>query len=280
MTIVHLRPLLILAIALAPYRSAASLCPTLTRPYETIISTTSSSVVPGSVRLHFEGSYLGYAPVFGSPSATLNGNSITVTIPVTDTAEPGTPTSPPTSPFCVVGDVELGPLVAGSYYVVLLDKVTVEGLGQGLIGGGGGSFVWNSIGSMACSSTRSFELAPAFPGPNSEITLFSTRASAGFFTGTSHSVSGNNITVTDDVSTEFPTTYPIYCLTTQVKLGRLPPGTYNVLWQLTDFGTPRVEGEGRYQFIVGAVEVATLSDGWLALLAAGLAFAGIVFSRR
>jgi hypothetical protein len=276
----HIALLLLLMGAAA--RSNASLCSSASSPSQLVVSAALSPTTPGSTRLHFEGSYFGYAPVFGSPSVAINGDGITITIPVTDTANPSTPTSPPWSLFCSSGDVELGPIQPGAYGVGLLHQLTVGGANQGLLGGGAGSFVWAANGMMECSNTRTFSLAPSAPSIHSPIALSSTRAVTGEFYGTTHSTSGTTIQVMDGLTTEAPFPHPLHCLTTRVDLGTLPAGTYDVLWQANDLGYVTIEAEGRYQFTVAStmVDVPAMNPTLLVFLCGLLAVAGLMGVRR
>jgi hypothetical protein len=270
------RALVLLVMLMVPMESHASPCASSTTLFDVVISAEPSPFVSGSVRLHFEGLYLGYAPVIGSAVAVLNGDSVTVTVPVTDTADFGARDAPPASAFCGTGDVEIGPLAAGPYGVQLLHQLTVAGTDRGLYASGGANFIWSENGTVACSSRRTFALVPSSPGPQSNVTLSSTRATAGEFYGTSVTITGKNINVSDGVTTEAPMIHVLFCLTTHASLGKLAPGTYKVAWQETDFGRPTQQGDGQYEFTVNAasVEVPALNPLALVWLAALLGIAG------
>lgn len=208
----------------------------------------------GALHLHFDNLVQGYAPRFGPPVVSMSGSTITITQPMTDIADFTQPGSAPTSQICSEGDVDLGVLGAGTWYLQMLNPLTVDGVGRGAVAGGGGVFILGPEGEVQCTSTRSFTMlmppASGLPLPTATVAISSNVVVRGSYFDTVITRDGNTFIVTDNVSTEFPAEYKPYCLRSTVGLGQLAPGVYSVEWRIDDFGIRRPDGRGRFSFTV------------------------------
>ena len=239
----------LLVVALTSPAALAAPCITPT-PISTPRISVQLSTVPGSFRLHYENSFAGYAAQFGAPVVSIDGANITISQPVVDAADAGQLGAPAPSAICDSEDVDLGTLGAGVHRVAFLYPLIVAGVSHGLRGGGGAGFILDTNGTVQCSTTRSFSLAPSLLIAGAPVTVTSTIMTLGSYLGTDVARTDDSFVVTDTTDTEFPTEYVPYCLTTSAPLGALGTGNYVVQWKLNDFGAPRPEAGGTLSFTV------------------------------
>lgn len=223
-----------------PPAALGTACNNTSRPVPSLDLTLHSS----PLRLHYENSFLGYAPQLGAPAVSVYEHTISIVQAVVDAG-------PPENVVCNAEDVDLPPLAPGIYDVRVMHMRTTGDNGGALITGVGG-FILAADGSAQCTTTRSFALTSP-PVPDSPVVVRSTVMISGFYSSTYLlSRDGSTFHVEDLVSTEFPATYVPYCLTSAVDLGKLPIGAYRVEWKLNDLGIPRPAASGTFSFNVAA----------------------------
>ncbi len=200
----------------------------------------------GARRLHYENSFLGYTPQFGTPAVSVFEHSINIVQPVMDVAPSGSASE---NIVCNAEDVDLPPLAPGIYGVQVM-HVFPNSEARGALVTGIGGFIIGPNGDVQCTTTRSFSLLPpAVPG--SPITLKSTIMTTGFYSGTDLLFrNGFTFYVLDRIAQEYPTTYVPYCLISAIDLGKMPAGAYAVQWGTNDFGASRPGELGTFSFNV------------------------------
>ncbi len=191
-----------------------------------------SPVAGQPVALSYSAPYLGFIQ---APSLAIDGNQITIDQPTVH-ADPASLGDIP----CGQRLVQIGTLPPG-YYSVTVRLSTSSPMS--------GSFIVTSA--AASCSDGMFTVDPLAPIAGKPVVLSLTRLLATNFAGqTSVSISGNEVTVSDDVDNELPpiTPLPARCQTASATIASLPAGTYIVHWQVIDFGVPTFTGT--YAFAV------------------------------
>lgn len=184
-------------------------------------------------RLRYEHSFGGYQAVFGTPSASLSGNSLTIVQPVSDVVPPtgGEVYPAPPRPFCDAEEVSLPALGAGVYGVNLTYVVSTPDLPPAQYSGGSAGFIIGPSLDVQCTTTRTFSTFPAPPVAGAKATLLSTLMATGAYAGTEVAQQGHVLVLTDHLQAG---TQPAHCLDTSAVVGPLESGTYTVQWQVFD----------------------------------------------
>jgi hypothetical protein len=197
-----------------------------------------SPVAGQPVALSYSAPYLGFIQ---APSFAIAGNQITIDQPTVH-ADPASLGDIP----CGQGLVQVGTLPAGFYSVTIALSTSAPIFGW---------FVVTSPEAATCSDAGAFATNPATPAAGRPVVLSLMRMTASDFLAPSISVTGNQITVYDNVNPEVPPAqYPLppqpRCLTTSAAIPSLPAGEYVVHWILVYLG--RMTDAGTYTFAVVA----------------------------
>jgi hypothetical protein len=198
-----------------------------------------SPVAGQPVALSYSAPYLGFIQ---APSVAIDGNRITIDQPTVH-ADPASPGDVP----CGQGLVQLGTLSAG-YYTVTVRLSTSSPMS--------GSFVVISGSEGLCSDAGAFATDPVTPTAGRPLVLSFMRITPLFFSASSFSVIGNQITVYDYVSfivPPLPYPVPLRCVTTSAAIASLPAGEYVVHWIVVGLNGGGTDA-GTYTFAVVAPE--------------------------
>ena len=208
----------------------------------------------GMFRLHYEDSLYAYGPRFHAPTVSISGNTIPISQTVDDFGLPPDPQSTPPTVFCDGEDVELPALNAGIYSVGIVYFVVPPDPPQQIPGRSGGwaGFIIDGNLGVPCTTTRTFSTSPPTPVAGAKVTLMSTTMIAGYHISTGVVRNGNSLVVTDYKSTEVPTKYVPYCLSSSVVIDPLLAGTYSVEWNINEFGIPYPQSTSSFSFQVAA----------------------------